>query len=157
MGKYDDVEVQGPERGKVLAAIREQIAAWELKMPPVTPLPLHFGLDKFREIGETEFWVANETEHGYCGKFLFVFDGQTCPYHHHQMKHETFFVLKGTVRMKMGAEERLMHEGDLLPMPPRTGHSFTGVGPALVLEVSMPSILKDNFFADKRIGHDGVI
>ena len=157
MGKYDDVEVQGSERERALAAVRDQIAAWGLKMPPVTPLPLHFGLNKFLEIGETEFWVANETEHGYCGKFLFVFDGQTCPYHRHHMKHETFFLLKGTLRMKMGEEERLMQEGDLLAMPPGTGHSFTGVGPALVLEVSMPSILQDNFFADKRIGQDGVI
>jgi N-acetylneuraminate synthase len=80
-----------------------------------------------------------------------------CPYHRHDKKHETFFVLKGTLRMKVGEEERLMQEGDLLPMPPGTGHSFTGVGPALVLEVSMPSILQDNFFSDNRIGKDGVI
>ena len=126
-------------------------------MPPVAALVLHFGLDQFMKVGETEFWVANETEHGYCGKFLFLFDGQTCPYHYHRMKHETFFILKGTLRMKVGEEERLMREGDLLAMPPGVGHSFTGVGRALVLEVSMPSILQDNFFADKRIGQDGVI
>lgn len=157
MSKYDAVELQGPERETVLAAIHEQIAAWGLKLPQVTPLPLHFGLDEFKETGETEFWVANEAEHGYCGKFLFVFDGQTCPYHRHIKKHETFFILKGSLRMKVGEEDRLMHEGDLLVMPPGVGHSFTGVGPALVLEVSMPSILQDNFFADKRIGQDGVI
>jgi N-acetylneuraminate synthase len=157
MGKYDAVELQGPEREAALAAIQDQIAAWGLKMPPVTPLPLHFGLGQFKEIGETEFWVANETEHGYCGKLLFVFDGQTCPYHRHVKKHETFFILKGSLRMKVGEEERLMREGDLLVMPPGVGHSFTGVGPALILEVSMPSILQDNFFADKRIGQDGVI
>lgn len=157
MGKYDAVEVQGPEREQALAAIQDQIAAWGLKMPDVTPLPLHFGLNQFMEIGETEFWVANEAALGYCGKFLFVFDGQTCPYHCHRQKHETFFVVKGTLRMKVGEEERLLREGDLLPMPPGVGHSFTGVGPALVLEVSMPSILQDNFFADKRIGQDGVI
>jgi N-acetylneuraminate synthase len=157
MGKYDEVELQGPEREKALAVVQAQIAAWGLKMPAVDPLPLHFGLNDFCKIGETEFWVANETQHGYCGKFLFVFDGQMCPYHRHDKKHETFFVLKGTLRMKVGEEERLMQEGDLLPMPPGTGHSFTGVGPALVLEVSMPSILQDNFFSDNRIGKDGVI
>jgi len=157
MGKYDEVELQGPEREKALAAIRDQISAWGLKMPSVTPLPLHFGLNQFMEIGETEFWVANEAALGYCGKFLFVFDGQTCPYHYHRMKHETFFVVEGSLRMKVGEEERILREGDLLPMPPGVGHSFTGVGPALVLEVSMPSILQDNFFADKRIGQDGVI
>jgi mannose-6-phosphate isomerase-like protein (cupin superfamily) len=157
MGKYDAVELQGEEREGALARVMHQIAAWGLTMPDVTPLPLHFGLNRFAEIGETEFWIANEAENGYCGKFLFVFEGQTCPYHHHRMKHETFFIVKGTIRMKMGDEERAMREGDLLAMPPGIGHSFTGVGNALILEVSMPSILKDNFFADKSIGENGVI
>ena len=157
MGKYDSVELQGPQRETVLAEIHKQIAAWGLKMPAVTPLPLHFGLDEFKETGETEFWVANEAELGYCGKLLFVFDGQTCPYHRHVKKHETFFILKGSVKMKVNDEDRVMNEGDLLVMPPGVGHSFTGVGPALILEVSMPSILQDNFFADKRIGQNGVI
>jgi mannose-6-phosphate isomerase-like protein (cupin superfamily) len=157
MGKYDAVEVHGVEREKILAAVHQQIAAWGLTMPPVTPLVAHFGLHRFMEIGETEFWVADETEHGYCGKFLFVFDGQTCPYHYHAKKHETFFILKGSLRMKMGEEERIMREGDRLIMPPGVKHSFTGIGPVLILEVSMPSILQDNFFADKQIGQDGVI
>ena len=157
MGKYDTVELHGEERERALARVRDQIAAWGLTMPDVTPLPLHFGLNRFAEIGETEFWIANEADKGYCGKFLFVFDGQTCPYHHHKMKHETFFVVKGTIRMNVGQEERVMREGDLLAMPPGTGHSFTGVGNALILEVSMPSVLKDNFFADKSIGESGVI
>jgi len=141
----------------VLAAIQEQIAAWGLTMPPVQPLPLHFGLNRFKEIGETEFWVANDQQNGYCGKFLFVFDGQTCPYHRHRIKHETFFVLKGTIRMKLEDQERVLRQGDVLAMPPGTGHSFTGLGPALVLEVSMPSIRGDSFFVDRNIGDNGVI
>lgn len=157
MGKYGNVELQGTEREEALGEITAQLRAWGITMPDVTPLPLHFGLHRFREVGETEFWIANETEHGYCGKFLFVFDGQTCPFHHHAVKHETFFVLKGHIRMRVGEETREMVEGDLLAMPPGVGHSFTGVGPALILEASMPSMLRDNFFADKAIGEDGVI
>jgi len=157
MGKYDHYELHGEEREQALTAIRGQIAAWGLRMPDVAPIPLDFGLGRFTQVGETEFWVANEVDLGYCGKFLFVFGGQTCPYHRHGMKHETFFVLKGAIRMKVGDEERIMREGDLLPMPPGLGHSFTGIGPALILEVSMPSVLNDNFFADKNIGEEGVI
>jgi mannose-6-phosphate isomerase-like protein (cupin superfamily) len=154
---YHDVELQGPEREEALAAIQQQLTAWGLTMPPVTPLPLHFGLNQFREIGETEFWIANDPALGYCGKFLFVFDGQTCPFHHHRVKHETFFIVKGALRMKTDGGERLMREGDLLAMLPGVGHSFTGVGPALVLEVSMPSTEGDNFFEDRAIGDNGVI
>ena len=50
-----------------------------------------------------------------------------------------------------------MPEGASLTIPPGTGHSFTGVGPALLLEVSMPSVIGDNFFEDTLIGKGGVI
>jgi mannose-6-phosphate isomerase-like protein (cupin superfamily) len=157
MGDFDAIEVLGTAREKILTDIRTQIVTWGLTLPAVTPFPLHFGLNRFAEIGETEFWIANETGHGYCGKFLFVFDGQTCPHHRHRIKHETFFVLKGTLKMKVGDEERLMREGDLLVMPPGLGHSFTGVGPALVLEISMPSVPGDSFFDETSIGDNGLI
>ena len=98
-------------------------------MPAVTPLPLHFGLHRFKEIGETEFWIANETEGGYCGKFFSVFDGQTCPYHYHRVKHETFFVVKGTLRMRVGQEERILSQGGLLVMRPTVGHASAGRRP----------------------------
>ena len=157
MSSLDDFELQGPEREEALRRLHEQIAAWGLALPLVEALPLHFGLHRFNEIGETEFWIANETALGYCGKFLFVFAGQTCPYHRHRLKHETFFIVKGSVLMKVGEEERVMSTGDLLAMPPGTGHSFTGRGPALILEVSMPSIRQDSFFSDPNIGDNGVI
>ena len=155
--KYSDVELQGPGRDDAVRKVLARIGSWGLRMPEVEPLPLHFGLHDFYNIGETEFWIANEEGAGYCGKFLFVFDGQTCPYHRHAKKHETFFVVKGRVRMRVGGEERELGEGDVLPMAPGTGHSFTGMGDALLLEVSMPSVLQDNFFEDTRIGRDGVI
>jgi mannose-6-phosphate isomerase-like protein (cupin superfamily) len=157
MSEFDAIELHDSERQKALEEIQSQIAEWRLTMPSVTPLPLHFGLHRFKDTGETEFWIANETSFGYCGKFLFVFDGQTCPYHHHRKKHETFFVVKGTLRVRLGTEELLMPEGASLAIPPGTGHSFTGVGPALLLEVSMPSVIGDNFFEDTLIGNGGVI
>ena len=155
--KYEDVELQGDARKEALRRCHERLGEWNLKMPEVTPIVLHFGLDDFYNIGEIEFWVANEEGAGYCGKFLFVFDGQTCPYHHHTKKHETFFVVKGHLRMKIAGEEKEFSEGDLLPMPPGTDHSFTGIGEALLLEVSSPCLLEDNFFENRGIGTDGVI
>jgi N-acetylneuraminate synthase len=150
-------QVTGEKRRRALQLCRETIQGWGLTMPDVEPLALDFGLGRFDEIGEIEFWVANEEAFGYCGKFLFVADGQTCPYHKHDQKHETFFVMKGQVRMVIDGEEKVLQEGDTLVMLPGQGHSFTGVGPALLLEVSMPSIRQDNFFADKAIGDAGVI
>ena len=157
MGRYDDVELTGPERQAALEEIAAQMDAWGLAMPDVEPLPLDFGLGRFREVGETEFWIVNDADLGYCGKFLFLFDGQTCPRHYHEMKHETFFIVKGSIRMRVGEEERVMQPGDVLAMPPGTAHSFTGEGPALLLEVSKPCLVGDNFFEDKNVGKNGVI
>ena len=152
-----EMQVWGEERDSALAEFKKQVSAWGLTMPDVEPLVTQFGLNQFREVGLIEYWVANDTKAGYCGKFLFVFNGQTCPAHRHDVKHETFFVLKGKARMTAAGKERVMKEGDVLVMEPGTVHSFTGAGNALLLEVSMPSTVDDNFFDDKRIGKDGVI
>jgi mannose-6-phosphate isomerase-like protein (cupin superfamily) len=150
-------QVTGQPREEALERCRSALRRWGLTMPPGEPLVMDFGLGRFEETGEIEFWVANEADYGYCGKFLFVDDGQTCPYHRHSRKHETFFVLKGRVSMNVDDQVRELNEGDVLVMPPGQRHSFTGVGPALLLEVSMPSSRNDNFFADKAIGDGGVI
>jgi N-acetylneuraminate synthase len=150
-------QLAGEPRRQALAACQRVIRGWGLTMPDVEPLVLDFGLGRFDEIGEIEFWIANEEEAGYCGKFLFVDDGQTCPYHKHEAKHETFYVLRGQVRMVVDGVEHSMRKGDTLVMPPDRHHSFTGMGPALILEVSMPSTRGDNFFSDKAIGENGII
>ncbi len=157
MGRYDDIELWSHRRDEALARCREQLAAWQLTMPSAEPLVLHFGLGDFPRWGLIEFWVANEVPAGYCGKFLFVFDGQTCPAHRHAHKHETFFVVKGQVRMTVNGDEAVRHDGDTVAVPSGVEHSFTGIGPALLLEVSSPCLLQDNFFADARIGKNGVI
>ena len=150
-------QLYGPERKKALAKMRACIAAWGLKMPKVEPQVLDFGLGEFHKTGLIEYWVANETKEGYCGKFLFVFDGQTCPYHHHDLKHETFFILKGAVTMNIDGKKIVRKEGDCLAMAQGSDHLFTGKGDALLLEVSKPCSPNDNIFANKSIGDNGVV
>jgi N-acetylneuraminate synthase len=155
--RYPDVELDGPAREAALRKCLARLDEWDIPVPKDFKLVLNFGLDEFEKTGLTEFWVANETDHSYCGKFLYLFDGQTCPEHYHDMKHETFYILRGQVRMIADGQERMMAPGDRLVMPPGVRHAFSGVGDALILEVSMPSIRGDNFFTDKRIGRDGVL
>ena len=120
-------------------------------MPPVNPLVLDFGLDDFEQTGLIEYWIANEGSAGYCGKYLFVFDGQTCPKHRHKGKHETFFIVKGKVRMESGGKRWTMKEGDVFPVPRGRYHRFTGIGPALLLEISTPCEISDNYFENRSI------
>ena len=145
------VSMTGPAARRALAACRRQLAAWGVALPRVKPLVLDFGLGRFAEIGLIEYWLANEAKAGYCGKYLFVFDGQTCPEHRHRRKHETFFVVQGRVRMRCGGRTRVLRPGAVVPVPPSRNHRFTGIGPALLLELSMPCEVADNYFADRAI------
>ena len=155
--QFAGVQLSSARQRKVMLACRKQLTEWGMNMPKVKPLILDFGLGQFYKTGLIEFWLANETEAGYCGKFLFVFDGQTCPYHRHKIKHETFFTVKGVVKMKVNGKTRILKPGDTLVMPAGVGHSFQGMGPALLLEASQPCLPGDSFFRDKRIAGNGVI
>lgn len=145
-------DVTGTLRQDILAKTNKQLIRWSLVMPEGEPIIRDFGLGNFENIGEVEFWLANNIEQGYCGKFIFLFDGQTCPYHYHKQKHETFFIVRGEVTMNINGNQQTMKEGALMEMETETWHSFIAKGNALVLEVSKPSIWKDSFFEDKRLG-----
>ena len=107
----EQLSLQGEEREKTLEKIHKVVASWGLKLPDVPPDPLHFGFNDFSNIGETEFNVNNNVEQGYCGKFMFMFAGQTCPMHHHRIKHETFFIVKGRVDMELAGKKFIMEQG----------------------------------------------
>jgi mannose-6-phosphate isomerase-like protein (cupin superfamily) len=145
------ISLTGPQRDQVLEKFHQQIREWNLALPPVEPLVLDFGLGDFYRQGLIEYWIANEITAGYCAKYLFVFNGQTCPIHWHRQKHETFFVVKGMVQVTRGQVLQEMKPGDVLPIACGQRHGFSGVGPALLLEVSMPCIVADNFFEDPQI------
>lgn len=154
MDEFDkgiDISLKGPEAEASVAEMRRQVDAWDLVMPPIEPLVLDFGLGEFRRTGLIESWVANELEEGYCGKFLFVFDGQTCPSHCHRQKHETFYVVRGHARMEYDGATREMAPGDVLSVEQGKYHAFTGIGPALLLEVSKPCRIDDNYFENRAI------
>ena len=145
------ISLTGAARTAALRDFRRQIGKWKVALPPAECLVADFGLGDFRKVGLIESWIANDAKAGYCGKYLFVFDGQTCPEHRHCEKHETFFIVKGRVRMQFEGRVIEMKEGDVLPVPPGKPHTFTGQGPALLLEVSKPCRIADNYFTDRRI------
>ena len=44
-----------------------------------------------------EEWIVNN--HLYCGKILHFNEGKKCSFHYHKLKTETFFLLKGKLRI----------------------------------------------------------
>jgi quercetin dioxygenase-like cupin family protein len=145
------LSLQGEERQKALHKIHETVAAWGLQLPDVIPDPLHFGYDDFYRIGETEFNINNNVKEGYCGKFMFLFAGQTCPMHHHRIKHETFFVVKGKVDMELAGQRFLLQQGDRLIVDQFAKHRFTALENSLILESSKPDLVDDSIFEDALI------
>ena len=145
------LSLSGQERENALRKCHEIVTSWGLKLPDVAPDPLHFGLKDFYNIGEIEFNINNDVEHGYCGKFIFMFKGQTCPMHHHKIKHETFFLVKGRVSMELGGRNIVMEQGDRLIVEQNLKHAFTALEDSLILESSMPDLVDDSIFDDQRI------
>jgi len=147
------IEIEGEGRAEILKKAEKIIKGWGIKMPEVfSPLVLDFGYNDFKNTGHIEYIIANEMKEGYCGKFIFMFKGQRCPCHYHKKKHETFFVLKGEVLMKVDGKEIVLKKGDVLPMDRYNSHTFKALKNSLIIEVSQPSVKNDNFFKDEKIG-----
>lgn len=141
------------DKKEIMRKAKKVIDGWGLKMPnEYPPLLLDFGMGDFSKTGHIEYVIVNDEKNGYCGKFIFMFRGQTCPAHCHRKKHETFMVVKGAITMRMNGKVIKMKQGQVLKMPQKNLHSFTAEKDSLILEVSLPSIKKDNFFENKKIG-----
>ncbi len=145
------ISLQGEEREQALQRIHQVVASWGLKLPDVPPDPLHFGYHDFYRIGETEFNINNNVEQGYCGKFMFLFAGQTCPLHFHRKKHETFFIVKGKVDMELAGKKYILNQGDRLIVDQFAKHQFTALEDSLILESSKPDLVDDSIFEDQKI------
>jgi len=146
-----DISISGAEAERALGAFRVQMEVWGLATPPATPLVLDFGLGQLDRVGLIECWIANEMEAGYCGKYLFVFEGQECPAHSHRTKHETFFPIRGRLQVTLDEKAFTLQPGEVLPVPPGHVHSFRGESNSLLLELSMPCQVHDNCFEDPRV------
>lgn len=151
----DDYLLREPEKHDIIKRILKITDSWGINLRGMESIPVHFGLNRFYEIGETEFIIVNDKGNNYCGKFLFVFKGQTCPAHYHKNKHETFFIMKGNVKIVVNEKEKVFEQGDMLGMDRECTHSFTGLTDALLLEVSNASTPGDSFFENEEIGGNG--
>lgn len=149
--RVDALQFVQPMRAAALERCWRRLEAWAIAPPPVEPLVLDFGLGDFDRVGLIEFWIANEVTAGYCGKYMFLTYNQACPLHSHRIKHETFFIVRGGLRVTLDGAPLELHEGQTLAIEPGRVHSFTGIGDTLMLELSTPCDVHDNEFEDPRI------
>ncbi|MCX7018265.1 MAG: D-lyxose/D-mannose family sugar isomerase [bacterium] len=138
-------------RDEVIEKVKSRFAHWGYPLTKHEIIVTDFGLGDFWRVGLVENWMVNDTSAGYCGKYLFLFANQTCPKHRHKDKRETFIVMKGLVRMEYDGRVLDMLPGDVLTVERWNDHRFTGLVDSLIIEVSQPSIVDDNYFADRGV------
>jgi len=84
-----------------------------------------------------ERWIHNDEL--YCGKLLVLKQGKHCSLHYHELKTETFYIAKGSLRMELTSLDQArreppeinevfeMSEGEAIVLRPGMVHRFTGL------------------------------
>jgi len=82
-----------------------------------------------------EEWLVN-TEL-YCAKILAVKYGYQCSLHHHKEKDESFYCLKGCIRLELENKIITLKPNDCIRIKPKEKHRFTSMtNTSKILEVS---------------------
>ena len=77
----------------------------------------------------------------YAGKLLVIEKGHRLSLQYHRRKHESLFVLKGTLTLRLGRRTRTARAGDAFAVPPGTIHRFEARhGRVTLVEVSTPEL-----------------
>jgi len=84
-----------------------------------------------------ERWLHNDEL--YCGKILILKQGKRCSLHYHKLKTETFYIMRGRLRMELTdlrsallqppqiREVHELGEGEAILLKPGDVHRFTGL------------------------------
>jgi len=90
-----------------------------------------------------EKWLFNTPN--YCSKILYLNKDYRCSMHHHKIKDETFYILKGLVLMEKNGDSIKMKVGDSIHISPNDEHRFTGLLDSEILEVSTEHYESDSY------------
>lgn len=86
-----------------------------------------------------EIWWAQAP--AYVGKLIVIEKSKRLSLQYHKKKHETIYVLRGRLRLRLGPRSRLLAAGAAATIPPKTVHRFEApFGRVTLLEVSTPEV-----------------
>lgn len=84
-----------------------------------------------------ELWFAENSR--YVGKLLVIEKGHRLSLQYHKVKHESLFVLRGTLTVQINGKVRTLRSGAALTVAPGTRHRFQARnGRVTLVEVSTP-------------------
>ena len=99
--------------------------------------------ETYEKVWGKEVWICNTLL--YCGKILHLKKGYRCSIHHHEIKDEVFYILKGRVYLEVDGEKYTMEVGDAIRITPGLRHRFTGILNSEILEVSTQHFEDDSY------------
>lgn len=138
---------------KLQQAALKRFAGAQVAIPDADRIEIaDFGLGEYPRTGLALFVKCNEEE--YCSKWMALEPGQACPAHHHKKKKESFFVMSGTVRLRVDGKNRTLRPGESATIPRLAVHEFTSPDGAVIEEVSTHDENSDSYFVDPRIVRD---
>jgi mannose-6-phosphate isomerase-like protein (cupin superfamily) len=115
---------------------------------PRLEISFHYGIDEFYKFGLTMINVINDK---YCKKLLILLPGQKHPAQYHKIKKESFFILYGTVNVKINNKNLSLKSGSLLTINPTEVHEFYSSKGAVIEELSTTSVKSDSYYIDNKI------
>jgi sialic acid synthase SpsE/mannose-6-phosphate isomerase-like protein (cupin superfamily) len=114
-----------------------------------------YGIDKFYQYGAILLDIINRE---YAKKIIISFPGQVHPFHHHDKKCETFFVLYGSLNLECrdmwgeGLECRTINAGDSFTVEKGIVHQFSSIEGCVFEEISTTAYTDDSFYEDSQVG-----
>jgi len=86
-----------------------------------------------------ELWFAENGK--YAGKIIVIEKGHRLSLQYHKVKHETIYVLEGSLQLRLGSRTRFVRPGGAVEIKPRTVHRFGAPkGRVTLVEVSSPEL-----------------
>jgi sialic acid synthase SpsE/mannose-6-phosphate isomerase-like protein (cupin superfamily) len=148
----NNVKIFNPENQifSIRSAISKLIKESGVVIPQGCSLEIshHYGLENFNEYGTCMITVVNRE---YCKKLLISLPGQTHPDMFHKIKDETFFIVYGSIMLKLDEKVIEMNAGDLMAIPPNSIHGFFTLTGCVIEEVSSSHNSDDSFYIDEKI------
>jgi len=88
-------------------------------------------------------WLVNNKKENYCGKILHINEGHRSSMHYHVKKHETFYILSGTLQVDMintvtgEVITYIVQKGETFEVERNDPHQLIAVdGPVEFIEIS---------------------
>jgi sialic acid synthase SpsE/mannose-6-phosphate isomerase-like protein (cupin superfamily) len=135
---------------EVVNKVREFVRVSGVSLPKKADVEIshHFGIENFDQTGAV---ILNFVNRSYCKKAIVMLPGQKHPEHCHKVKEETFFILHGSMTLRLDGKVSMLQEGDSVLVSPGEWHSFETEKGVIFEEISSTHIVQDSFYSDPSV------